>query len=336
MINLDRLINNPQIIAKTLKDLPPLQTAVLDAVYPAASRRMHPFAQIGIDEVADTVMTVPVVRRGAPGVPLDQADKGPITYIEPQPIRIEESIGAKEANDIRVLGQDWQQFLSQKLDRIRRKVRATTEALAAQSLTGTIQYPLLLENGQYTTYEVDFTRGGANPTLSYDAPVKWNDASATLDKVIWDLMEIVRLMQEHGFGSRVRFWAGRVAYSQLMSLVQAANVQKKATALTASIEGPTINVGGFTVELANWTYKNPQTGNAETIVPDDKLLAWDQDAPFTLFYLAIDHFKAGLKPIQLFVYGYQTERGDAYKIFAESKPLPCPVVKAICWATVIA
>jgi len=331
MIEIARLINNQKIVAEVLKTLPPLKTTVLDNVYPVDKRRQHPFAQIGIEEVADTVMTVPVVRRGAPGVPVSQ-EAGLTAYIEPQPIRIEDSIGAKEANDIKALGQDWKQFLAQKLDRIRRKVRATTEALAAQSLTGKIQYPLLLENGTFTTYEVDFTRGGANPILTYTPATAWNASDASIPKVLNDLITIEEMMQENGFGSRIRFWAGKEAFKALMSLSMATRAEKK---LQLSVEGHIINVAGYQVELMNAAYKNPQTGDMVKVVGENELLAWDEDAPFTLFYLAIDHFKAGLKATPLFVYSYEAERGDTFRIFAESKPLPCPVVKAICKATVV-
>jgi len=330
MIELARLINNEKLIAKTLASLPPLNTKVLDEVYPASRRIQHPFAQIGIQEISETTQTVPLVRRGAPGVPIS-SDGGSVTYIEPQPIRIEDSIGAREANDIKVLGSNWQEFLRNKLDIIRRKVRATTEALAAQSLTGKIQYPLILENGAYTTYEVDFTRGGTVPVKTYTPSTLWDDSSATLSGVVRDLIGMAEKLQEDGYGNNLKFWAGSKAFTALMNIVLGARTERK---ITATVDKHVVNVAGFEVELVTNTYTNPQTGTTVKVVPDNQILVWDVSAPFTLYYLAIDHFKAGLKATPLFVYSYESERGDTLKIFAESKPLPCPVVKAILWATV--
>ena len=260
------------------------------------------------------------------------APGGNITYIEPQPIRIEDGIGAVDANNIKALGKNYRQFIATKLDVIRRRVRATTEALAAQSLTGKIQYPLLLENGQYTLYEVDYTRGGANPTLSYSPAVMWNGTGATVGKVLDDFIAIEEKFQEKGYGGNIRLWAGRSAFSALRELVMGSRAEKK---IEARIADKNINIAGYVVELMNATYKNPQSGAMVKVVGDNDLLAWDESAPFTLFYLAIDHFKAGLNATPLFLYSYQPERGDSIRILAESKPLPVPVVKAVCRATVV-
>lgn len=332
MIDLLRLLRNEKVIAETLQSLPPLRSPVMDTVYPAdTKRRQHMLAQIAIDEIEDTVQTVPLVRRGAPGVPAGQ-ETGLLMYIEPQPIRIEDSIGAKEANDIQALGRDWNQYLASKLERIRRKIRATTEALAAQSLTGQIRYPLLLENGQYTTYEVDFTRGGANPVATYTPEKLWDNSTATLKDVLMDLTGMVRVIQDNGWGTNVRFWAGKAAYAAILNLALSARAERK---VDVTFTGASANIAGFTVELMNSTYQDPQTKLKVNVVDDNDIIAFDLDAPFTLFYLAIDHFKAGLKPMPIFVYPYERESGDSLRIFAESKPLPCPVVKAICRATVV-
>ena len=331
MIDIVRLINNPKIVAETLKTLPPLKTLVLDNVYPASKRRQHSFAQIGIEEIERIIDTVPVVRRGAPGVPVT-VPGGSVVYIEPQPIKIEDRVGAKEANDIAALGKNYKSFLATKIDSIRQKVRATTEALAAQSLTGKIQYPMLMESGGYTTYEVDFTRGGSNPILSYSPATKWNASGASIGKTLDDFIAIEEKFQEKGYGGNIRLWAGKNAFSALRELVMDAHAEEK---IEARIVDRNINVAGFVVELMNATYKNPETGATVKVVGDNDLLAWDKSAPFTLFYLAVDHFKAGLNAMPLFLFSYMTERGDSINIIAESKPLPVPVVNAICKATVV-
>ena len=155
MIELQKLLQNPKVIAEVVKSLPPVKTKVLDDVY---TRKVnHPFPQIGIKEVQDVAGAVPVVRRGAPGVPVSGRDSS-ITYIEPQPIKVNDSVTAADANNLKSMGaQGYRAFMAQKLDILRRKVKATTEALAAQSLTGKISYPIRLENGQNDTYEVAYS-----------------------------------------------------------------------------------------------------------------------------------------------------------------------------------
>jgi len=152
MTELQKLLQNPKIVAEVIKTLPPIQTKVLDDVY--TRKVTHPFPQIGIKEVQDVAGAVPVVRRGAPGVPVSGGDAS-ISYIEPQPIKVTDSVTAVDANNLKSMGaQGYRAFMAQKLDILRRKIKLTTEALAAQSLTGKISYPIRLENGQSDTYEV--------------------------------------------------------------------------------------------------------------------------------------------------------------------------------------
>ena len=101
MMELEKLIQNPKIIAEVVKDLPPIHTKVLDEVY---TRKVnHPFPQIGIKEIQDVAGAVPVVRRGAPGVPVDGGSAS-ISYIEPQPIKVTDSVTAVDANNLKSMG----------------------------------------------------------------------------------------------------------------------------------------------------------------------------------------------------------------------------------------
>ncbi len=324
MLELEKLIQNPKVIAEVMKELPPLQTKVLDEVY--KNKRNHPFPHIGIQEVQDISGTVPVVRRGAPGVPIDNGQSTNISYIEPHPIKITDSVTAADANNLKSMGaQGYRAFLAQKLDFLRRKVKATTEALAAQSLTGKIQYPIRLENGQTDIYEVDF-----GSPLSYTPSATWDVAD--LKGIFNQLVEIESILQEQGIAQNITFWAGKSAFMELVGKVQELNTN---TVPKPSVEGNKINLWGYTIEMVNQKYKLPD-GTLKEIVPANSLLAFDKGAGFTLFYLAIDNFKAGLQAIPMFISSYQTQDGSALVIQAESKPLPVPIVKAICWAEVLA
>ena len=322
MMELDKLIQNPKIIAEVIKTLPPIHTKVLDEVY--SHKVNHPFQQIGIKEVQDVTGAVPVVRRGAPGVPVSGGDAS-ISYIEPQPIKVTDSVTAVDANNLKSMGtQGYRAFMAQKLDILRRKIKLTTEALAAQSLTGKISYPIRLENGQNDTYEVDF---GA--PLSYTPSKTWD--SADLRTVFNQLVEIEAVLQEEGIANGVTFWAGKSAFMELVGKVQNLNTN---TVPRPSVEGNKINLFGYTIEMVNQKYRLPD-GTLKPVVPDNQIVAFDKNAGFTLFYLAIDNFKAGLQAVPMFISSYQTQDGSSYVIQAESKPLPVPIVKAICWATVL-
>jgi len=323
MVELEKLIQNPKVIAEVVKELPPIKTKVLDEVY---TRKVnHPFPQIGIQEISEVTGTVPVVRRGAPGISVNEQISSSINYIEPQPIKVTDAVTAKDANDLKSMGsQGYKAFLSQKLEKLRRRVKLTTEALACQSLTGKIQYPIRLENGQEDTYEVDF-----GSPLSYVPEKNWQEAD--LKTIFQQLIEIETILQMQGIAQNVTFWAGKSAFMTLVAKVQDLTSN---TVPKPSVEGNKINLWGYTIEMVNQNYRLPD-GTLKPIVPDNSLLAFDKGAGFTLYYLAIDNFKAGLQAVPMFISSYQTQDGSSFVIQAESKPLPVPIVKAICWAEVL-
>ena len=318
------IFNKQQIVAEALKTLPPLHTKVVNEIY--KDTRQHPFAQIGVKDIQGITGSVPVVRRGAPGIPIGQQDVS-INYIEPQPIKVTDSVSAGDANNLKAMGaQGYKAFLASKLDTARRTIRSTTEALAAQSLSGAINYPARLENGQTGTYQVDF-----GSPLSYTPATTWD--TAAIKDMLGDLINVEALIQKQGYGQTVRFWAGKDAYLAVAAKAQALPAGRN-NAIPVSVTTKGINIGSYTLELVNQNYHMPD-GSTVPIIPANQVMAFDPSAGFTLFYLAIDNFKAGLQAMPLFTQAFQTEDGGAMKLQAESKPLPVPVVKAICWASVL-
>ena len=83
-------------------------------------------------------------------------------------------------------------------------------------MTGKINYPLRLENGQNDTYEVDF-----GSPLSYTPGKTWD--SADLRTVFNQLVEIEAILQEQGIAQSVTFWAGKSAFMELVGKVQDLN-----------------------------------------------------------------------------------------------------------------
>ncbi|HOP33236.1 MAG TPA: major capsid protein [Candidatus Hydrothermia bacterium] len=314
----------PKAIADTLEKLPPLSTPVIDKIYPEPSRKQHQFPVLGFSEIKKVVKNVPVVRRGSVAVSVE-GDTGAMTYIEPQPIEVSTFMSAKELNDMKLLSDKGiQEHIADKIDFLRRVVRKTTEALAAQSLTGEISYPMKTATG-YDTYTVNF-----GSTFSYTITTRWDDSSKKLSGVLDDLIGISEAISENGY-SNIVFLAGSGAFSALANLVLSTMAETK---IAAQITEKNIVVAGFTVELMNSKYVDLTTGDTKYAVPTNKICAVSLDAPNTLYYCAIDDIEAGLVAMPFFATPDTKKNPSGVEIIGKSKPLPVPVVDAICWATV--
>lgn len=327
----DRLIQlfgNKELLAQTIKTAPPINTPVLDNIY--TSRSQHPFAHIRVDEIAEAVGAVPVVRRSSPGITVE-ADSTTSMLIEPHPIKIKDVVTGKDINDLKSAGKEGlQTFVQNKFEKFRRIVRISTEILAAQSLTGVISYPLVMENGQVNgTYEVDFTGGGSNAVTSYTPSTLWSDSSKDIPKVIRDFTEMKVLLQDNGYGSNVQIWAGKNAFFRLLEIANSSSNPS----ILPSAEDELVLPGGVRVKLRSEQYKSPN-GNTVKPVGDNEVVIYDKNAGFKLVYLAIDDIQS-LQAVPLFIKSWKDEDRGALVVSAESKPLPIPIVKAIVRATVL-
>ncbi len=311
----------PAAIAKRLKTLSPITTTIIDLVY--KDKKNHPFPVLGIDEVSALIKNVPVVRRGTPAIALSGGERA-ITYIEPQPVEVSDFLGGVDLNNLKLLTSEGvEQLLLNKTDKFRRTIRKTAEALAAQSLTGTISYPMAISGG-YDVYEVNF-----GSTLEYSPASLWSSDSVTIGQIINDLTEMDRLIKTSGYGGKIVHLIGQDAYKALMDKVLGVKFQG-----IAKLDTGVINLAGFELRLITDVYVDVNTGNTVPVVPSNKVCAISLDAPFTLYYCAIDDVDAGLKGLPYFEKVIKQDDPSGYKIVAKSKPLPVPVPKAICWATV--
>lgn len=314
----------PKAIAETLENLSPLKSPVMDRVYPESVRKQHQFPVLGINEIKKTIKNVPVVRRGTAAVVLDQGQGG-ITYIEPQPIDVSSFLTAKELNDMKLLSEKGvQDYIAEIIDYQRQVVRKTTEALAAQSLKGEISYPMKTNAG-LDTYTVNF-----GSTLSYTVSTAWNNQNKKLSDILMDLISISELINNKGY-SNIAFLAGSSAFSALAGLVLAVQGNR----INAQVTEKSITVAGFTVELFNGVYTDLTDNSTKYVIDTDKICAVALDAPFRLYYCAIDDIDAGLVAMPFFATPETKKNPSGIEIVGRSKPLPVPVVEAICWADVI-
>jgi len=322
-VNLRQLFS-PKAVAEAIERLPKIETPIMDSIY--TDRRNWPLPVIARSEIAKTIGNQPVVRRGSPSINVGGEELS-IEYIEPQPVDISTHVSAAELNNLKLLdSRGLNAWRDAKIADIRAMVRATAEALAAQSLTGKIQYPMKYEGG-YTYYEVDF---GA--TLSYSPSQKWD--AAGLADILMDLVNMSKEIRSNGYGSKLRIFAGAQAFVTVAGKVIALSSETKRISATVTPQG--IEIAGFTIELINTSYEDHKAKAQKPVVDDKSIVMIATDAPFRFYYLAIDDLDAGLQAMPLFVKPIKEDDPSGYKLKGMSKPLPMPVPKAICWAQVIA
>ena len=315
----------PAAVAQHLEALPILETFIMDLIY--GNRITHPLPVLGVDELLSITGNVPVVRRGTAAYPLSGESKG-ITYLEPQPVDVSSFLGAVDLNNLKLLGdQGIEYWVRGKVDTQRRAVRSTTEAMACQSLSGSIAYPMKTDSG-LDTYSVNF-----GSILSQTISVKWDHADKTLAAILLDLIAMGNVIKRaSGYGSKIVYLAGQDVYIAVANKILGVQDAK----INAQVTEKGITIAGFTILLATGGYKN--LANAGAWVPsvaDDKIVAVAVDAPFKLFYCALDDLDANLLPMPFFSKPVKMDNPSGYNIIGMSKPVPVPVPKAICAGTAI-
>ena len=125
-----------------LERLPEIKSPIMDLVYPESKRANYPRSIVALKDLPREVKNVPVIMRGTQAVPV--SDSKSANGYEPFPIEVSMKLTAADLNDLIAIGftANTQAEIDQKVDRLRKTTHATTEALAAQSLTGKIQYPV--------------------------------------------------------------------------------------------------------------------------------------------------------------------------------------------------
>ncbi len=311
----------PAAVGAHLAQLPKIETFIMDLVY--KNRVTHALPVLGIDELVSITGNVPVVRRGTAAYPLAGDSKG-LTYLEPQPVDVSSFLGASELNNLKLLGNEGIQYwVRNKIDTQRGAVRATTEAMACQSLTGKISYAMKTDSG-LTSYDVDF-----GSILTYTIAKKWDDANTTVADILLDLISMGTVIQnKSGYGSKIAFLAGKKTYvavaNKVLNIAADANVK-------AQVTEKGISIAGFTIVLASGGYKNLLDN--DTYVPavaDHHIQAVALDAPWKLFYCALDDLDANLLPMPFYSKAVKKDNPSGYEIIGMSKPVPVPAVNATC------
>jgi hypothetical protein len=298
----------------------------MDLVYPESKRTNYPRSIVALKDLPKEVKNVPVIMRGTQAVPIN--DKKAANGYEPFPIEVSMTLTAADLNDLIAAGftASMKAEIDQKVDRLRKTTHATTEALAAQSLTGKIQYPVrgvLTDNSEL--YTADF---GA--TKTYAVTKKWNDNAITLADIIKDCLAMGDKARGNSFGNSLTV----LVNSGVFNLVITQILKSPTNILNLSVTDNAINFPGFTMRRLASTYFDYKTKQEVPAIPDKKACAVATDAPHWLPYCAIDDIDAQLAPLPFFSKAVKTENPSAWELYGKTKPFPVPIVDAICWADI--
>lgn len=310
----------PAAVGAHLAQLPKIETFIMDLIY--GDRRTHPLPVLGVEELVTITGNVPVVRRGTAAYPLGGDAKG-LTYLEPQPVDVSSFLGAAELNNLKLLGNEGIQYwVRNKINTQRGAVRATTEAMACQSLGGKISYAMKTDSG-LTSYNVDF-----GSILSYTIVKKWDHVDTTVADILLDLINMGTVIQnKSGYGSKIAYLAGKKTYVAVANKVLTMGESNVAAKVTEN----GINIAGFTIMLAKGGYKDLL--DDDTYVPaiaDHHVQAIALDAPWKLFYCALDDLDANLLPMPFYSKPVKSDNPSGFNIIGMSKPVPVPAVNATC------
>ena len=308
-----------------LKRLPELKTPVMDLVYPNNRRTNYPKSIIAAEDLPKEIKNIPVINRGTEAVIITTDSK--IRGFEPFPIEASLRILASDLNDIISLGYATRQaHIDQKVERLRRITRATTEALAAQSLTGKIKYSLKSMGEDKNLYIIDY-----GETKTFTPRAKWNAAGITIAEIIADCLSMTDSVSGIGFGNQTVVLLNAATFAIVMKKV----LESKTNILNITVNDNAINFPGFTMIRMGSTYYDYQNKKDFPVIPDNKACAIAIDAPHWLPYCAIDDIDANLAPLPFFSKAEKLSNPSAGEIYGKSKPFPVPIVDAICWAEVL-
>ncbi|MGR5240213.1 major capsid protein [Photobacterium damselae] len=299
---------------------------IRDLIY--GKGKQHPFSSIALSDLQKELSNIPLVRRGTEAYALDRG-KGGINKIDPNGVEMSDFISAADINDLAVLFAQHGEaaiktYLKNRINDMLIIAQKTTEALAAQSLTGTIAYPMKTDAGD-DLYQVKF-----------GSPVQYAETKLTKESKVSELYQYLDAMhgemQKKFYGDDVITLAGSKAFA--MALEIAATSTQKVIMVKMDVKDQ-INIGGYIIQKAAGKYKGVN-GAMTDAVNEKSFCMIDLNANHQLWYLALDDIKAGNKPLPFFASQDVKTNPSGVEIIGRSKPLPAPITNAICWSTVLA
>jgi hypothetical protein len=303
-------------------------TVVQDTIFSNRPQQSGPL--IGEDVIKMVAKAMPLGRRGSRSITVS-GGTGATSFYEPFPIHPDISVTGADLNNLK-LNQGDQASLSAgaqgKTAYLRNIVRATTEAMCATALSGTLSWPVQLEGGGFETYSINYG------SIQTEVPgILWDHANAKLADV-FDLLSNMQLkLQQEGTGGTIEIWTGKTAYNALFKLAEKSTTTAK---IRIEVTDQGINVGGFLIKRRAELYYNPESKTYIPAVGDKVCKMIATDAGHMMPYAALDDLDSNLQPLPFFIKPIKTDNPSGYQLVAESKPLPVVNVNGICDATVTA
>jgi len=317
------------MLVNALNRLPPIRTFIMDLIYPESVRFNHPKDKLAHADLGLPEKNIPLITRGSQSyaVPLN---KTVLKLIDPANITPSLKIGAHEANEMRSLGvEQVKQLIDRKIDKMRKIVRKTTEALSQQSLSGKISYAIRDADNSLDVYEVDFTSGKGIKKVNIAK--KWNAAGITPGEIVADIGAITSDMQLTSDGTDIVFLCGNDVYAALVNVA----AQNKNSDIIKVMPDHVL-IGNAKFIICNAMYYDHKTKANVKAIPAKTIKAIAKDDAFSLAYCALDSFEASHAGLPFFIDTEQTKDPEALKLIAQSRPMPIPNVDAIRDAEVLA
>ncbi len=315
-----------EALIRRLKQLPILKTPVMDSVFTYRPQQGLPV--VGADLMQNVARELPLVRRGAPSIPV-APNSGAVAFYEPLPVRPNSQVTGADLNNLRILGMTGREaWAADKTEMLRRSCRKTTEAMSAIALSGTLSWPVQIEGGGFDTYTIAF-----GSPLSVVPAKLFSATDAKLKDIFVVLQAMQEKLEEKGYGSTMEIWAGKTAYEAIFAIAEASTTTAK---IRVELTEEGINIGGYLIKRRAETYRHPGTGTATACMDVKTLRMVATDAGHALPYCALDDMEANLQPLPFFVKPIELKDPSGYKLVAESKPLPIPNMDGVCDAVVVA
>jgi hypothetical protein len=306
-------------LVTTLNRLPPLRTFIMDLIYPEPVRRSHPFDRLSHSDLQLPTKNIPLVTRGSVSYAL-APDTAKISQIDPANFTPSITVSAADINRFRTLNLAGQQTLVDGyIDRLRRSVRKSTEALACQSITGKIEYDIRTADGVMDVYKVDF---GTPKAVSVSK--KWDDPSTKAGDIAASIGQIIESLQETSDGTDIVHLVKYDVYAALVS---------KAAALNNSdlikVFPDYVQIGNAKFVICSARYYSYTTKSFVDAVPDKTVVSTARDDAFGLSYCALDSLDANFASLPFYVNSVRLDDPEGAKFIGQSRPMPVPNVDAI-------
>lgn len=289
----------------------------------------HPFASISMADLQRELSNVPIVRRGTEAYALDKGT-GNVIKIDPNGIDVSDFVSAADINDLAIVFQQHgekaiKSYLETRISDMLIVVQKTIEALSAQSLTGAIVYPMKTDAGT-ELYEIEYGHPLVHALTEKLTP------TSTISDLYLLLEDMHTKMQEKHYGDDVTVLAGSKAFSLALAIASAKN---QSVVKVSMPEQGVLIVGGYKIQKETGKYKGVNNAMTDK-VGATKFCMIDTNANHKLYYLALDDLKAGNKPLPFFATHNIKDNPSGLEILGKSKPVPAPIVNAICWCEVVA